>query len=403
MGLFGRRKRETPEEAFLAEVAAILRATPGVTRVEPRPDFALDVHRGDGEPGVIFLQNIWFDSRQREGADRTAWLTEVVRSLATVADRPETWEDARGRLMPAVRAASFLSEVSGSERKALIARPLAPHLVLTVAIDDEHTMSFVSGDDLDRWQVDPDELFEEARVNLLRQRCPGEHLDGPALSIVGPDGYVSSWIASPGHVAADLSIEEDDLVLVAPTRDDLIVTTKDDPTLEAILAWALESHRESPRSLSPVAYVKHGSGIAPWSVAPDHPLALSLQRAGALLFATEYDRQKASLDERDEQEGIDRWVASTLLAELPDGTYRTRAVWAEAVTDGLLPPVDDIAFVDESGDDVFLVGWDVVLELAADALERVDGLDPPRWRFTGWPSDEAVAALRARGERPEPR
>jgi hypothetical protein len=63
----------------------------------------------------------------------------------------------------------------------------------------------------------------------------------------------------------------------------------------------------------------------------------------------------------------------------------------------LIPEVDRV-FLGAIGDadTAFMVRRADAIDIAGRALVLQVGYDPPRWRYRGWPDDEAITALRQR-------
>jgi len=387
------------EDQFANEVIALVRAVLGL-KAKRLADFALLIERPDGAAVTMYLHTLYLEAQQLEGDARAERLRRAV--LASVPEpRPANWRDAAPLLMPAVRTASWVNSMtSTAEAGALAAvpfgKPLAPFVKVLCAIDSEHSMSFATAADLAAWGVSDDEALRTASANLARMPCQVRR-GGPVAQVLGPDGYVSSWLAAPAalaRIAADIG---DSVIAVAATRDQLLLI--DAGHLEAtarMLEPTLEHYQTATRQLSPVPYLVSEAGIEPWTPPPGHPARPVVDKAACYLAAVEYGQQQAMLEEHLAKTGEDAHVAKHTLMQSPDGHLWSYATWVKQVTNGLLPRADVLMLVDtdHSGGSIN-VRFDDALRLASDALHEEAGHDPPRWRHRGWPDDNTLALLRA--------
>jgi len=192
-------------------------------------------------------------------------------------------------------------------------------------------------------------------------------------------------------IASDVAPE---VVAVAAARDSLVLVDVADvrATLK-VLEEELTEYQKAPRQLSPVPYRVTATGVEVWEPPRSHPAWPLVEKAQRFLANVEYNQQGAVLDERLAKSGEDVYVASHSLVGLPDGSVWSWAVWAKQVTNGLLPQVDVVVMGDNDNKaDRFGVSWADAIRLAADWLVLEAELDPPRWRYRGWPPAATLAA-----------
>jgi hypothetical protein len=392
-----RRTARSPEDVFADEVVELVRDLTGLkaTRVD---GFALRIDRPGGMPTVMNLHNIYAETGAMRGDERAVRLRTAV--LAMTEDRkPATWEEAAPRLLPAVRAASWVTATGGHEPDAghpdrSFVRALVPFVSVICAIDSEHAMMFANGHDLAAWGVTGDQAMRTAVANLARMPLPVSQSSGQA-TILGPDGYVSSWLAVPSalaQVAADIGRT---VVAVAPCREQLILLdTGDQAHLVGALERALRDYQSAPRQLSPVPYLVGGHGIQPWEPPPGHPARPVVENASRILAAVEYGQQRSVLEDMFDKADQDVFVAGYDLRQRSDGSLWSWTVWVRQVTDALIPAVDVIVLTDnDNPGGGFTVRWSDALQLAGDVLHEEAAFDPPRWRCRSWPDAGALAAL----------
>ena len=391
-----RRGRRSPEEAFADEVAEAARALLPVTEVGRRQDFALDLVFADGERRVMYLQNFFADAQRMDAARRRELIRRGLLAMVP-SNRPATWAEAEPRLLPAVRAASWVvaAEATG-QAEATVQRLFVPFVLQLTAIDDEHGMSFVNRADTDGWAVGQDTLEAVAVANLARSPMPVVRAERGTFEILGPEGYASSWLTFPDALA-QLAGDElgGDVVLLAPSRDVLrVVGTRDQAALRRQLEWALDEYRDATRQLSPVPYAVGPTGVEVWRPPAGSPLAPLVERSQAILAATEYAFQRNVLEDTLAKAGEDVFVAQYTLMERDDGTVWSWAAWSRQVTDGLVPEVDLLCLGDNETKETVWVRWEDAERIAGDFLREDPRHYPPRWRVTGWPPPAVVDRLR---------
>ncbi len=399
------RRGQAPEQTFRDEAIRQLERQPGVVRVRRTGNLGLEIERaGDGPPGQIGLFNVWSDCEELSFADQRSMITQFLAAVATPVDVPETWAGARLLLRPVVLPVS--SPVVHDPAMDVPSRPLLPFLAEVLAIDTELSLVFVTNDYLTQWGVSLAAALTEAHDNLgaagLRVTTDDDVTD--LYVVIGPDGYISSWLAAPTALwalaesvhlgAASAAASRGTVLVLAPDRD--VAFLLDDrhlPTLHATLNLALETFREDRRRVSPVPYEVGPDGLMPWAPAPEHPLAEVVRQCKIELAGVEYHLQKQRLDELFPASGVDVFVASYLLENDADGIERSFCVWVQGVEAGLLPVTELVVLQDFAGE-AFSVRWSDLHRLTNGMLRPEPGLDPPRWRISAWPSPTVLAALR---------
>ncbi|HEY8816080.1 MAG TPA: hypothetical protein VIP57_13380 [Candidatus Dormibacteraeota bacterium] len=388
--LFGRRSA-SPEDKFADEMVVLAKSLGGLN-AERIDGFRLRLELPGGSTGIMNLGNIYREAQQLTGEARASRLRTAVLAMTPFV-RPQTWDEAAPKLMPAVRSVSWLTTPPGPKP---INKSFLPFLRLMCAIDSEHALSYVTDDDLHKWGVSDDQAFETATQNLAARTFQVGR-SGQIAIVMGPDGYTSSWLAAPSklfRIASDVAPE---VVAVAAARDSLVLVDVADvrATLK-VLEEELTEYQKAPRQLSPVPYRVTATGVEVWELPRSHPAWPQVEKAQRFLANVEYNQQGAVLDERLAKSGEDVYVASYSLVGLPDGSVWSWAVWGKQVTNGLLPQVDVVVMGDnDHKDDRFGVSWADAIRLAADWLVLEAELDPPRWRYRGWPPAATLAALRS--------
>lgn len=390
MGWFRERDRQSPEDMFADEVAGLIQSLLGV-KPKRLADFALEIDRVGDSPITMNLHNVFAETHNISGDERAARLRTAVLGMVPP-PRPTTWLDAAPKLLPAVRAASW---VAAGGLEGLIRLPLAPFVGVLCAIDSEHAMTFATESDLQAWGVTAADAMQTASGNLARQQVQVGRA-GQIAIIMGPDGYISSWLALPsalGRIARDVG---DEVIALAPARDQLVLfNTSDEAATIRQLDETLTEYQATPRQLSPVPYVIRGSQLEPWDPPDGHPARLAVDKARHVLALVEYGHQQSRLNDLFIKSGENVHAGKYMLVGRQDGSVWSWAAWSKQVTNGLVPQVDVLLLGDNDNQNAgFAVRWADAIRLAGPALQQETLFDPPLWRHRGWPDSKTLTQLK---------
>jgi hypothetical protein len=390
------------EELFSAEVAAAMRALPAVASVAERPQqFALGVGMSDGET-TVFLGNIFSETRDLPPSERAARIAHFVGAFGERQTRDLDWDEARPRLMPLLRSSTLYASVPQTEKTRPLRRPFAPFLIECLAVDSDRSYITVNARMTAGWGADDAAVFAAARENAARSfvdedvRIYDPDAPFPLWHVAKNDSYESSRLLIPGWLASFSGKVSGRPVAIVPHRSLVLVGGDGDPACLARLGQtACREYEASTRRISPALYTVGGAGaVVPLVLPGDHPLANDVALGHASLATAEYAAQKEHLQA---QVGDDLFVASHVAVQGQDGGVFSCCTWTRGIS-SLLPVADQVALVidpsDESGP-VFRVPWGVVVARAGACLAREEGIDPPRFRTTGWPAPAVIDELRA--------
>jgi hypothetical protein len=279
MTIFSRTKQSP--NAFANEFAERLyQAYPGA-QIKPGDGYALRIAHTDGQVVLANLHNHYAMAMQTTGEEREHVLRFAVQS-AHPPKSPVTWDEAASKLLPAVRAASWVSA-----QVNLVVRPLAPHVVVAVAIDSEFSISYVSDSNLQQWGVSLADVWRVAYENLSRSAFAA-HIDesNGVVMLEGMDGFSSSLMLLPPQTFA--GSWGDDAVIVPVSRDEVFLfRTTDREQLNINLGSAIQMYAQDPRQLSPVPYVWGANGPSEWAPADGDPSCDVVALAQRILEQTE--------------------------------------------------------------------------------------------------------------------
>ena len=297
---------------------------------------------GDTEPTIIQLEPLL------TGRYRRRRLDAFVAGLLRAPGLPQEW----GQVAPLLRPVLRGSATPG----APLRRPALPFLSEFVVVDQPDTMTYVTPAQSATWRVSATRIHDTARANLEGAVLEGAATGPTVIRFVDDgDSYWTSHLLLPGWLARLAGQVGGTPVAFAPERGTLLVAADGSDHLPGLFTQAEEFYLRSARGLTPMAYVSDASGCTvPYSAPPGHPLHELVRRAERVLAMHEYAKQAATAP------------AEMAPLTIADG-WRTRTV----VKDGeLLPEADEV----DIGDRV--VPWTEI----EGTLNRVEGLDPPRWR-----------------------
>jgi hypothetical protein len=321
---------------------------------------------GDGAPTVVELAGLLAD-RSGGRRERRARVDRFVTGFLRTPGVPDDWRQACPLLRPVLRGGTPVA----SDVSAPLQRPALPYLAEFVVIDQPDTMTYVSADQLAGWGVDAGEVFAAARANLAGAILRGVAHEPTVVQFVDDgDAYWTShllldgWLGRLGEQVGGVP------VAFAPERGTLLVTADRSNHLPGLFAQVEAVYTNSPRAITPMAYVSDAAGrTVPYAAPQGHPLHHCVRRAEALLAVTEYARQAA---------GLPGNPAELLIVGSATAGWHTRARWPRDEPT-LLPAADEVLLGDR------LLPWRDV----APGLTPVPGLTPPRWTATTWPERPA--------------
>jgi uncharacterized protein YtpQ (UPF0354 family) len=81
---------------------------------------------------------------------------EYIKNL----DKQETWETVKPKLLLQIMPKEF------ADQTPLLNFPLGDEIIIGIAIDDEKSYRYTTKDDLGKWQVSTDDVYQQAEINL---------------------------------------------------------------------------------------------------------------------------------------------------------------------------------------------------------------------------------------------
>lgn len=350
----------------------------------------------DDGPAMLYLGNLFQEYRSAQRAERSALVDRFLAGFFATEpehDIPDRYEQARARILPIVRTRSAVSiadltialhaeSQEMAQKSRMVTRPLLGEYVIALALDTPTALRNINENQLATWEVDFDQMLEDALQNLRGlPEHGGWHRSDGFLEATWGDAYESSRILLPDLIYRTGIV---DPVVLMPLRNSLLVcSASDERALSAMSTRARQLMDEKPRWLSaqPLQLVD-----GKWKeFMPPDCCKMVFQDIAIRELAENYEGQKQLLEALHQRQGEDVFVASLSFLQ-KDNTIRSYAVWTQDV-DTLLPHSDLIVFNRMEQDRVaesLVVTHTGAMPIVRDLVQDTD-LSPLRLRVTGFP------------------
>jgi hypothetical protein len=240
------------------------------------------------------------------------------------------------------------------------------------------------------WKVTAEQLFAAARGNVAR-RYPTPTREQRQSVQLDEHDFPDVAVLSPGWLAGFANADGARPLAFLPGDDKLVLGHDDPDSVRWFYEFADGRYRRVERPLTTQGFtVDAAGGLVPFEQAGPHPGRRSAVAARAVVACAQYSAQTAWLEQLYTQAGMDVYVARATGLTTPDGLVSC-TIWGDFRTYEL-PEVDYVFFLEGATRDRFLVPFSVVVELTG--IVATPGFLPPRYRVTGWPAPEVMAALR---------
>jgi uncharacterized protein YtpQ (UPF0354 family) len=235
----------------------------------PDQDFDYDGDSIRGRNRVVFLSNLYREVKA--APDRQAEIVaDFVANLGKSVELPmgeETWEDARGHILPVLKPRDYI--VPGTATEHLLLTEWLADVVICYAIKSGKLVRFVTGWDVNRWGTDAHALHELALANLARlpwpQRMEGSRQkDGGRIVLVETgDGLASSRLLHPDFHHLFSGPLGSPFWAGIPDRDTLVAYSDRRSLKQRIARRLSKDHRTSAYPITPRPFLVTRDGIAP--------------------------------------------------------------------------------------------------------------------------------------------
>lgn len=385
MALF---KKKDPKQEFVnaAEKALQGLGVPGPAEYDDDV-FALRLTAG----GMIMLGNLYHKWQSLSKSEAGTYLEAALGGLLAEANQPKSFDEARERLLPAVRdratieSTRWMAEMDGSAPVLIPNRQLGTSILAAVVLDSPTAMMMLNQSHVNDWGVSFDEVFDAALANLdtATEEAKWGQVEDDTYASLWNDDYDVSRILLPKVIDA-LDVAGDPVVFV-PNRNRLIVTGSDDPAGLAAAMSLTEEELDQPAQVSAIPLVRRDGAWTDLELPTGHPAAPGLDRLRAIDRSLAYGATTPIIQS---VLGEEAFVANSILAER-DGVITSAATWIDGPC--LIPETDRIMFFRNEQEN-WLVGWDDVGATVGHLMTTTD-FYPPRYRIEGFPTPEQLASM----------
>ncbi len=322
-------------------------------------------------------------------------VSHLVATIIETLDRGEhasdvpSWEEAKDKVRPKLWDRLMM----GKNDVGMPFKLVGEHLMLSIVLDQTHSMQVIPRQWLDVWGVSFEDALQVGFANIA-----------PPTQLMG----VKSADESHGHCSTATNDCYDSVrfLLEKPyeafqigyprfafpsARDMCVMAMANYPDdLAFCIDLALEFGDDDPKPLPPFPLVNAGDGWRNWTAVPGSKLERMLAKRQFAYLFNGYAHQSRDLQEDLDElgdfvlvESFRRWPASS--DELP----KSFTNWP-AGTETLLPQTDYVVFPDRGG---LRVAWKDLTQVCGDKLVPAEALYPQRWRTDGDPSDAEFERL----------
>ena len=396
MGLLDRLFGPPSRDKFAASFIAALREAGDQREAVYDPqEFRLE-YAGGG--GYTFLGNFYDEYCALPRSERPNCLRLQVRgSLSHLKEMPEEFEDAKCDIYPKIWTRATLEKMrlqqrlNGGDPPNIPTQLIGEHLEVSLAYDLPEAVRTISQGDLDDWGVSYYEAMEFAQRNLESTEFSFAGIGESLYASLTGDTYDATRLLRTDLIQS-LDVQGEHIAMV-PNRDSLLITgSEDEDGLGMMFAFAEKKLTDEPRPMIATPLKLAGDEWADWMPPEGHPLWESFRALELRFLYQEYDDQKSILDAAHEREGIGTFVASFTAIQKKDTDQLVSYCTWSPTEDALLPQAQKVVFI-RGEDDIPAVGrWEHVMSVVGHRMEPTDYY-PPRFRVSGLPSDEELAAI----------
>jgi hypothetical protein len=365
--------------------------------------------------GCLHLRNLFAHFSIAEKDARSSLLAQFAEILMNLHLQPSTFLEAKDRLIPVIKnrwMEGLIFQVpSNEDRKPTVVQQFTDNLVVEVVYDHPSFVSFINTGTIEEWGVDADTLFATALENLKksykhrRTQSANNSLSLKALGFkevegcrglytdLDDDWFCPARILIPEWIRS-LDVSGDPVVMVSHCGH-ILVTGSDNANGLLMMATMTMKIREMEGAVSTIPIRLTPQGWQAYQPDPAHPAYPLLKELYTVEIAGCYHHQKQIIEPN-----YPGFVATCSVCGL-EGTAMTTCVWGGNGLTGILPKTDFVAFISgyvakgTSGGVLLFVPWDAVAEIVGHHLQPT-AYSPPRFHFSGFPSDEEMDLLAKR-------
>lgn len=333
----------------------------------------------------------------------------------------EEEHDGQIRRLPIVRPADYFLPSHDRERDdSMVYIPLTEFIGVGLAEDHPDTIQPLFFSDLAERAIAPElgPLFVDA-VEELRQLNFSEGQAGIELGIAdvagarvfwltSPNNYQSSWFADldMAQTISDSLVQEypDSLPLFIPaSRTSFFAVMADDPRLPKLME-KLRGHENDDDALYPLPHTVASDGWKEWIPISDHPASKVLEELRTTYRKRMYDCQTKEIAA---WEGMQMELKPYSVHRLRSGRWVSNCQYSTQDQSASLPQTDFITFVrkgsglpwDEDEGETVTIRFHVARDVWPEGFSKAEGVWPPRWDVTGFPTPDQLEELQEAANR----
>jgi hypothetical protein len=217
------------------------------------------------------------------------WALELLRVAEGTPDQTAGYDELKDRVMPLLISSTAppatvgdektISEVAAAanpqQTPSMVSQPLVGNLQVAYVIDSDRSMSYITPGNVQRWNVELDDLHEQAIENLVKRSdqlaahaAADEQGRVNLILFQTMDGYDATRLLLPTlHDRLREHLNSPFLAGV-PNRDILLCFRNDEETVARLKGQIGEDFRSMPNSISDQLVLVTPDGIAPYSQNP---------------------------------------------------------------------------------------------------------------------------------------
>ncbi len=258
-GLFttnAKKEAISAEEFQTVYLAALREKFPDVA-FTPGDEFSIRGIKGDGEH-IHYLHNAYDVYK----ADISS-LNSVVNDFSNSAgDLYKERSLELSNIVPVIKPVEYLDilsdmfDIQKEQVSPMLTEQYNEELIIAYANDEEHSLSYLREEDLQKLNLQREDLFSTAIENLKRKLPEIQrHGDAGFYMLTAGGVFELSLILLPGIWDIEQMPVSGDFVIAIPNRDMLLITgSKDTESLEKLTQMAIDSFNNGSYAISPNLY-----------------------------------------------------------------------------------------------------------------------------------------------------
>jgi uncharacterized protein YtpQ (UPF0354 family) len=260
--------RITRDDQLLArkvanEVLAQLR------KKHPEQDFDFDGDKIRGKGQVVYLSNLVREVRaapKRQDSIIKRFVNTLTQPAAADIGH-ETWDDARPRILPVLKPLDYIRDEGPT--KHILTREWLADVLICYAISGKKMFRFVTGWDVNRWEITDQILHDQAIANLAELPWPRQLMGsrdnsgGRVIIVDTEDSLASSRLLHPELHKMFCGPLGSPFWAGIPDRNTLVLFSDRKMLKQRIGRRLKKDHDASAYSITPRAFLVTHDGIAP--------------------------------------------------------------------------------------------------------------------------------------------